>query len=86
MSERTERIDFVNQLRKVGLPELRYIIGRQVICEGAFGCLMTTIQSVSNVNDDGSIDLGVAPVNFNGDLVTHVVFLNKEPWANATGY
>jgi hypothetical protein len=77
---------FEKALQEVGLPESKSLIGRQVICDCFSGCLRTTIQSVSNVNDDGYVELGVAPVNFRGDLVTEVVFIGIDNHKVRTKY
>ena len=66
---------FEEALHQVGLPDSKHLIGRQILCECSSGFLRTTIQSVSNVNDDGYVELGVAPVNFRADLVTHILFI-----------
>jgi hypothetical protein len=67
--------EFEEALHQVGLPSSRNLIGGQILCDCFSGFLRTTILSVSNLNDDGYVELGVAPVNFRGDLVTHVVFI-----------
>lgn len=60
--------------REVGLAGSKDVIGRQIIVNLSIGSLRTTVLSASNANDDGFMELAVAPVHVRGDLVTHVVY------------
>ncbi len=60
-------------VQQVGLVGSKDVMGGQIIITLPSGSLRTTILSVSNANDDGFVELAVAPVYVRGDLVTHVV-------------
>lgn len=83
----TSNIDaFDTALNQVGLPESRHLIGRQIVIELPNGSLRTSVLSVSTANDDGFVELAVAPVYVRGDLVTHVVYNGIEEHRIRTTY
>lgn len=67
---------FEKKIQEAGLPNSSLLIGKLILCKTPSGHLKTTILSVANANDDGFVELAVAPVYYHGDLVTHIVFIS----------
>lgn len=60
-----------------GLAEIP--LGCGIICEIGTGVFKTTVLSISTVaNDDGFPELGIAPVNFRGDLVVAIQYRSPD--------
>ncbi len=80
-----ETLKFEMALQDVGLPKPKELIGKQIMCECPDGHIVTTILSVTNSGFRSYIELRVAPVDYSGKLVTHVVFKSwnqHEIWMN----